>query len=130
MERLLPYTTFALPGLENTGATVTTFFRFAARVSTGRAYINVYILGIHLQLRTSSPKASGSHSMICRFLLLLGCFSALSSVAQTTITTDVLVIGGGTGGTAAGIQSARSGAKTLVAESTTWLGGMISAAGV
>jgi len=44
--------------------------------------------------------------------------------------TQVLVIGGGTGGTAAGIQSARLVAKTIIVESTTWLGGMISAAGV
>ncbi|MEY3051938.1 MAG: hypothetical protein RLY31_1723 [Bacteroidota bacterium] len=43
---------------------------------------------------------------------------------------DVLVIGGGTGGVAAGIQSARMGARTLVAEPTPWLGGMLTAAGV
>ena len=50
--------------------------------------------------------------------------------AQRTIQADVLVVGGGTGGTAAGIQSARLGARTLIAEPTPWLGGMISAAGV
>lgn len=50
--------------------------------------------------------------------------------AQTTIQTEVLVIGGGTGGTAAGIQSARMGANTIIAEPTTWLGGMMTAAGV
>jgi len=43
---------------------------------------------------------------------------------------DVLVIGGGTAGVAAGIQSARLGVNTLVVEETPWLGGMISAAGV
>ena len=43
---------------------------------------------------------------------------------------DVLVIGGGTSGVAAGIQSARMGVKTLVVEETPWLGGMISSAGV
>ncbi|MEL6944574.1 MAG: FAD-dependent oxidoreductase [Bacteroidota bacterium] len=43
---------------------------------------------------------------------------------------DVLVIGGGTGGTAAGIQAARMGAKTLIIEPTVWLGGMLTAAGV
>jgi hypothetical protein len=43
---------------------------------------------------------------------------------------DVLVIGGGIGGTAAGIQSARSGANTLIIEEGPWLGGMLSAAGV
>jgi hypothetical protein len=44
--------------------------------------------------------------------------------------TDVLVVGGTTGGTAAGIQSARSGAKTIILEQTSWLGGMLTAAGV
>lgn len=43
---------------------------------------------------------------------------------------QVLVIGGGTGGTAAGIQAARSGASTIIVEPSSWLGGMISAAGV
>ena len=43
---------------------------------------------------------------------------------------DVLVIGGGTGGTAAGIQSARLGARTIIVDSTSWLGGMLTAAGV
>ena len=39
-------------------------------------------------------------------------------------------IGGGTGGVAAALQSARLGVRTLVAEPTPWLGGMLSAAGV
>jgi len=43
---------------------------------------------------------------------------------------SVLVIGGGAGGTAAAIQSARSGAKTILIEPTTMLGGMLTAAGV
>lgn len=43
---------------------------------------------------------------------------------------DVLVVGGGVGGTAAGIQSARTGAKTVIVEEGPWLGGMLSAAGV
>ncbi len=47
-----------------------------------------------------------------------------------TINTDVLVIGGGTGGTAAGIQSARQQVKTIIAEPSPWLGGMLTAAGV
>lgn len=42
----------------------------------------------------------------------------------------MLVVGGGTGGTAAGLQSARLGVPTIIAEETTWLGGMLSAAGV
>ena len=50
--------------------------------------------------------------------------------AEAPLETDVLVVGGGTGGTAAALQSARLGARTIVAEPTPWLGGMLSAAGV
>ena len=47
-----------------------------------------------------------------------------------TITTDVLVIGGTASGICAGLQSARLGVKTIIAESTPWLGGMLTSAGV
>ena len=50
--------------------------------------------------------------------------------AQRDMHVDVLVVGGGTAGIAAGIQAARLQAKTLIVEETTWLGGMLSAAGV
>ncbi|HAH08175.1 MAG TPA: FAD-dependent oxidoreductase [Elusimicrobia bacterium] len=63
-------------------------------------------------------------------LALLLALAALPCAAEETMRADVLVIGGGTGGVAAGIQSARLGAQTLVAEPTLWLGGMLSAAGV
>lgn len=46
------------------------------------------------------------------------------------ITTDVLVVGGGTGGTAAAIQCARRGVKTILVSEFPWLGGMLTAAGV
>jgi hypothetical protein len=60
--------------------------------------------------------------------LMILCLS--SAEAQDTLVTDVLVIGGGTGGTAAGITAARLGAQTIIAESGPWLGGMLSSAGV
>jgi hypothetical protein len=44
--------------------------------------------------------------------------------------TDVLVWGGGSGGVAAALQSARAGAETLLLTPSGWLGGMVSAAGV
>lgn len=44
--------------------------------------------------------------------------------------TDVLVIGGGASGVSAGLQAGRLGVKTIIAEPTTWLGGMITSAGV
>lgn len=66
---------------------------------------------------------------------VLGLFSMNSDekavrYAQKSIETDVLVIGGGTGGVAAAIQSARMGAKTILVVDGPWLGGMLSAAGV
>ena len=42
----------------------------------------------------------------------------------------VVVWGGGTGGVAAALQAARSGASTLLLTPGPWLGGMVSAAGV
>ena len=43
---------------------------------------------------------------------------------------DVIVVGGGASGTAAGITAGRLGAKTLIVEPSEWLGGMLTAAGV
>ncbi|MEO0704585.1 MAG: FAD-dependent oxidoreductase [Cyanobacteria bacterium J06649_5] len=46
------------------------------------------------------------------------------------ITADVLVVGGGAGGTAAAIQAARRGASVVLVSELPWLGGMLTAAGV
>ena len=54
----------------------------------------------------------------------------IDAQAQTSYKTDILVIGASASGIAAGIQSARMGVQTIIAEPTTWLGGMITAAGV
>ena len=54
-------------------------------------------------------------------------FTFTSCIAQKV---DVLVVGGGASGTAAGIQAARMGARTLIVEETPWLGGMLTSAGV
>jgi hypothetical protein len=43
---------------------------------------------------------------------------------------DVLVVGGGASGISAAIQSARMGVRTMVAEETPWIGGMLTSAGV
>ena len=53
-----------------------------------------------------------------------------SAFAQKKFKTDVLVVGASASGIAAGIQSARMGAQTIIAEPSNWLGGMITAAGV
>ncbi len=62
------------------------------------------------------------------WISLFGIFSCTQPASK--IQTDVLIIGGGTAGTAAAISSARMGVKTLLVESGPWLGGMLTAAGV
>lgn len=62
------------------------------------------------------------------FLLLTGLLVLLPSCVS--LHRDVVVVGGSASGTAAGIQAARLGAKTLIIEETPWLGGMLTAAGV
>ncbi|HEY9602450.1 MAG TPA: FAD-dependent oxidoreductase [Allocoleopsis sp.] len=46
------------------------------------------------------------------------------------LTADVLVVGGSTGGTAAAIQAARRGVRTILVSEFPWLGGMLTSAGV
>lgn len=48
----------------------------------------------------------------------------------TTISCDIVIAGGGAGGTAAAIAAGRLGVKTCLIEQTDWLGGMLTAAGV
>ncbi|MDY7394302.1 FAD-dependent oxidoreductase [Aureibaculum sp. 2210JD6-5] len=61
----------------------------------------------------------------CLLLLTLGCYSI-----QAQEEVDILIIGGGAGGTSAAIQVARMDVKVLIIESTPWLGGMLTSAGV
>jgi glycine/D-amino acid oxidase-like deaminating enzyme len=44
--------------------------------------------------------------------------------------TEVLVVGGGVGGTAAAIQAARCGSRVVLVSEGDWLGGMLTSAGV
>ncbi len=62
--------------------------------------------------------------IVC-FIFFGGCV-----IQQRNYETEVLVIGGTTGGISAGIQSARLNTATLIVEETPWLGGMITAQGV
>jgi 2-polyprenyl-6-methoxyphenol hydroxylase-like FAD-dependent oxidoreductase len=43
---------------------------------------------------------------------------------------DVLIVGGGLGGTAAGLAAARLGCRVLLTEETDWIGGQLTAQGV
>jgi hypothetical protein len=58
------------------------------------------------------------------------CGLTLYILRMEELTADVLVVGGGTGGTAAAIQAARRGARTVLVSEFSWLGGMLTAAGV
>lgn len=51
-------------------------------------------------------------------------------MVNQTYAADVLVVGGGTGGTAAAISAARRGVKTILVSEFPWLGGMLTSAGV
>lgn len=67
--------------------------------------------------------------LYCLFLFFTAALWSCAPQVET-IETEVLVLGGGTGGTAAGIQAARMGARTIIVEPSGWLGGMLTAAGV
>lgn len=56
--------------------------------------------------------------------------AAVAATGCRERTYDVVIAGGGTSGTAAAIQAARMGARTLVVEEFDWLGGMLTSAGV
>jgi len=62
----------------------------------------------------------------CFALIIINLFRFSSVLGQA----DLLIIGGGTGGTAAGIQASRMGVKVTILEETPWLGGMLTSAGV
>ncbi|WP_262352005.1 FAD-dependent oxidoreductase [Bacteroides bouchesdurhonensis] len=55
---------------------------------------------------------------------------AISCTCSGENNVDILVVGGGASGVTSGIQAARMGATTLVVEESSWLGGMLTSAGV
>ena len=68
--------------------------------------------------------------MVNRLLYVVFAFVFLVSCKQEVPYTEVVVVGGGASGVTAGIQSSRMGASTLIIEESTWLGGMLTSAGV
>lgn len=75
--------------------------------------------------KSAAMKNTYLYCLISLLFLPLNCLSQ-----QVPVKVDVLVIGGGTSGTAAGIQAAKDGVSVLIIEETPWLGGMLTAAGV
>ncbi len=65
---------------------------------------------------------------VCLVSLLMGCSHSDAPVTDPVY--DVLVVGEGTGGTAAAIQAARTGAQTALVNPLPWYGGMLTSAGV
>lgn len=63
-------------------------------------------------------------------ILFFAALAAACAPKTETLTTQVLVIGGGASGTPAAIQAARLGADVVMVEPTAWLGGMLTAAAV
>lgn len=62
-------------------------------------------------------------------ITILGVLSSCSSSSPVE-SYGVIVIGGGASGVTAGVQAARGGVNTLIIEETSWLGGMLTSAGV
>jgi hypothetical protein len=64
------------------------------------------------------------------FSALIITFLCSSFKINDVLSPDILIIGGGASGISAGIQSSRLGVKTVIIEESSWLGGMLTAAGV
>lgn len=71
-----------------------------------------------------------THYIICVVSLMLTMGNSFAKANTTTTETDLLVVGGGASGVSAAVQASRMGIETLIVEESTWLGGMLTAAGV
>ena len=68
--------------------------------------------------------------IITKIIVTLVCLIACVEARCEQSEYDVIVVGGGASGVAAAVQASRLGASVLVAEPTSWVGGMLTAAGV
>lgn len=67
-------------------------------------------------------------NIVLSFMICFAFASLNAQIIEKKV--DVLILGGSTSGTSAGISAARLGAKTLIVEETPWIGGMFTAQGV
>ncbi|MDE5567712.1 MAG: FAD-dependent oxidoreductase, partial [Muribaculaceae bacterium] len=65
-----------------------------------------------------------------KFVALMCSAMIVTSCGHKELNTDLLIIGGGASGTAAGIQAARMDVNAIIVEESPWLGGMLTSAGV
>ena len=65
-----------------------------------------------------------------KFFVLYSLLILAFNAAYAQLKSEVIIIGGGASGTMAAIQASRLGVKSVVIEETTWLGGMLTSAGV
>ncbi len=63
-------------------------------------------------------------------LIVFACNVVTPVIVQRALTTQVLVVSGEAGGTTAGLQAARLEVSSIIAEATTWVGGILSTTGV
>lgn len=63
-------------------------------------------------------------------LQLILVFATITHSTYGQLRTDIIIVGGGASGTMAAIQASRLGVSTILLEQTTWLGGMLTSAGV
>lgn len=82
-----------------------------------------------MALINENIKMNSSIRLLMSLCVLVASVVATSSCVENQ-EVDVLIVGGGASGTAAGIQSARMGVETMIVEQTPWLGGMLTSAGV
>jgi hypothetical protein len=76
------------------------------------------------------PRAGRYKRRSLLFLLALSCLQAGTAQQRSEQSTDVVIVGAGTGGTAAAIEGARLGARVVLLEESDWIGGQMAAAGV
>lgn len=77
----------------------------------------------------TNPIANFMSALRNSAVMLIVSISVFSCTTPTK-EVDVLIIGGGASGVAAGVQAARMGVSAMIVEETTWLGGMLTSAGV
>ena len=68
--------------------------------------------------------------LILGLFIYLAPLEAKASTETDTLKTEILIAGGSTSGFAAAIQAARAGKEVIIVETSPWLGGMLTSAGV